>query len=299
MKVLIVGSSGYLGSNLAKYLPENGYKVIAGSRSASSFSSSNVNVQHVAIDLNDATSYRGLLSEIDSIIYLAGPGGPLRDQFANNLIQEHLVNLATFLEENTKCCNRPIIFSSSGGTIYGRGNGIPLRENDPLEPINPYGLLKLLSEKLLKYYHKNKGTQYISMRISNPYGGIAHKKLDQGVINIFIRKILANEPIEIWGDGSSIRDYIFMPDLMVAFNAALNATEFTGSINIGGGCGSSLAKICKLIEINTGNVFRKNYQPKNPYLIDYSVLDITVARDVLGWEPKHSVEDGIIQMVNH
>lgn len=298
MRVLIVGSNGYIGSNLVNYLSANKFEVIAGSRRDNS-NDGRANIsRNFHMDLNDPTTYRDFLNKCDSIIYLVGPGALIRDQSAGKLIQEHLINFARFIDENKKLRNSPIIFSSSGGTIYGRGNGSPFKELDPLEPINPYGLLKLMSEQLLIYSHRNNGTNYISMRISNPYGGIGHKKIDQGVINIFVKKSLAGEPISIWGDGSSVRDYIYMPDLMSAFRACIESIRFSGPINIGGGKGSSLLDICDLIEEYSGSSLTKIFKPSNPLLIDYSVLDISKAMNLIGWNPVYDLKEGVVDFMN-
>ena len=192
MRVLIVGSNGYIGSNLVRYLSSERFDVIAGSRSVISNEARIENVQYVQLDLNETITYKKSLAECDIIVYLAGPGALLRQQSIGKLFQEHLVTFSGFLEENSRTNNVPIIFSSSGGTIYGRGNRIPFKEVDPLEPINAYGLLKLMSEELLEHFHRNSSLKYVSMRISNPYGGINHNKVDQGVINIFIKQFFAN-----------------------------------------------------------------------------------------------------------
>jgi UDP-glucose 4-epimerase len=298
MKTLVLGASGYIGANLTVYLSKKGYEVIAAARHFSSAWFGRKNVHYAKIDLAQPTTYRKVLNEVDFVIYLVGPGGVLREQYSSKLIQEHLVLLASFLEENSKLNNCPVLFASSGGTIYGEGVERPFEENDDLEPITPYGLLKLLSEKLLYYFHRNHSTPFISFRISNPYGGISHDKIDQGVINIFVKKILAVQPIEVWGDGSSTRDYIYISDLMLAFESALFRHNINTCINIGSGVGSSLFNICSLIEDETGLEIKREHKPINPKIIDHFVLDICRANALLNWEPRYSIAEGIALFIS-
>lgn len=295
MKILIIGSNGYIGKNLVKYLSNEGFDVVAGAREKNPKQVADKNITKAYIDLREPETYIKYLNKVDCIVYLAGPGGPLRDQFNSKLIQEHLSLFARFLEKNASALRCPIIFSSSGGTIYGEGNGTPFLENNQLRPVNPYGMLKLLSENLLQYFQQNFGVSYVSMRISNPYGGLGHSKVDQGVINIFIRMALLNKSIQIWGDGSSVRDYIYMPDLMAAFKSAICAKDFSGVVNIGSGVGVSLVSICNAIEMH-GLILKKDYQIKNPALVDYSVLNVAKAANFLGWHPVYDVNEGISEI---
>lgn len=299
MKILIIGASGYIGANILKYLSDRGYEIIATSRKWNCEENIQRKIKNVDINLNDVSSYRHFLGEVDVIIYLAGPGAPLRNQLSSMLINEYLTNLAVFLEENAKIKNCPIIFSSSGGTVYGVGKGVPFKESDPLNPVNPYGLLKVLSENLLSFFYKTKSTPYISMRIANPFGGIAHSKVDQGVIDIFARKIFSGEIIEIWGNGLAVRDYIYMEDLMFTFELAINSSDINGAVNIGSGIGSTLDSICSLIEYKSNLKFDRVYKPINAMIIDYSVLDISKAQDIFQWSPRFTLEFGISNLIKN
>lgn len=298
MKILILGANGYIGSNLTLYLSSRGYRIYAGIRNRIEDHPILPNVDYCHIDLSLPSTYRDILKEVDSICYLIGPGSLFRQNNPGELIRDYLLTFSNFLEENSRLNNCPIVFTSSGGTVYGGTENRPSFEGDALNPSTPYGLLKKMSEQLLDYYHENFQTPYIALRISNPYGGTGHNKLDQGVINIFIKRIYSMQPIEVWGDGSSVRDFIYVDDLMSAFEASLAAKNINLPINIGSGVGTTLLEICNIIGKQSNIKFKINHNPKNPKIIDYSVLNINLAKKLLRWQPSITIDEGISRAID-
>jgi UDP-glucose 4-epimerase len=298
MKVFVVGATGYIGSNLVPHLVANGHVVQVGVRSVVSHANECRLLRYSTIDLLSPETYRHLLHDIDVICYLVGPGSAVRYQRVGALVQDYLLSLTRFLETNADVANARVVFASSGGTIYGAGDGTPFSEAASIGPISPYGQLNAMSESLLAHFRRRYSSPHVSLRISNPYGGVrSRRKSDQGVIDIFAKKALAAECVEVRGGGAAIRDYLFMDDLLDAFDAVLSIDAPPECLNIGSGVGTSLNQVIRLIESFSGSRLERVDRPRNELDIHYSVLDITRARHSLGWYPRVAIDEGISKVI--
>jgi len=299
MKIFIIGAAGYIGKNLVEHLVSEGHDVIVGLRVAKTFTEFPPNVKAVEIDLSSVRTYSESLDTCDAVVYLAGPGIAIKDVDEMSLIFDYLNPFITFLKLNAKLNNVPVIFSSSGGTVYGKSSLKPFNENDKLDPISPYGLLKMLMEKYLFYVNNVYKTKVLSLRISNPYGGSGHQKNGQGVIDVFIKRAMHNKTLEVWGEGASVRDFLHMSDLLAAFSAALHYEGPYRCLNIGSGTGTSIRDLLFELDQLFGYPLKKEYMSRRPLDLDYNVLDITLARDELGWSPKIHLREGLIRILEN
>lgn len=295
MRVLIIGGTGYIGTNLSLYLQGKGFDVVRASRGSVSYSTTDrePKVQNVVVDLNQKDSYTEYLMSSDIIVYLAGAALPSDVDSEPQHISENLLPFVNLLKANAAQSNLPVIFSSSGGTVYGTPITLPISESHSTLPSSSYGVLKLTMENYLEYFSQSHGLRYVSLRIANPYGGIGHTKANQGLINVSMKKILSHQPITIWGDGSVIRDYIYMDDLVSAFLAAINYKGKLKKFNIGTGTGHSVIEIVKEIEAATNIKPSVLYDMNHYFGVGSNILDISLAKNELFWFPEFSLSEGI------
>jgi UDP-glucose 4-epimerase len=212
---------------------------------------------------------------------------PIYDIETNVIGTLHLLDLAR------KTKGKKIIFISSGGTVYGIPGEIPIRESHPTDPVCSYGITKLAIEKYLALYHQLYGLDYCVIRPSNPFGERQRVTGAQGAVAVFLHKALRDEPIEIWGDGSVVRDFIYVGDLITAVVKALNYTGEQKIFNIGSGQGRSLNELRAAIEALLGRKVRCTFTPSRAFDVPSNVLDISMAARHLNWRPTISFQEGL------
>ena len=193
-----------------------------------------------------------------------------------------------------------LIFTSSGGTVYGRLRYAPADELHPLDPISAYGAAKVAAEKYIGAY-AFRGLDCRIARISNPYGA-GQKGRGQGAVTLFLRLALAGEPIEVWGDGSVVRDYIDVSDVargLVAIADLPPGEHPDRSIfNIGSGEGLSLRDILAQIGASLRQPLNVTYKQGRAFDVPVNVLDISRAAAILAWTPQVGLEAGIQRLVD-
>jgi UDP-glucose 4-epimerase len=148
-------------------------------------------------------------------------------------------------------------------------------------------------------YHQLYGLDYAVLRLSNPYGERQNPYQPQGAIAVFLRKALNDKPIEIWGDGTVVRDYVYVGDVAEAFVRALERSTAPKVFNIGSGEGRSLNEIIQIISTIHGRPLTVNYQPPRKIDVPVNVLDISLARTHLNWQPKTPLHVGIHHFYNY
>ena len=190
--------------------------------------------------------------------------------------------------------NVRLAFFSSGGTIYGeRTNNIPFVESDPKEPISYYGLSKQVLENSILFEHRVSGLQYLIIRPSNPYGPGQNINGRQGLIAVALGKILSGQPVTVWGDGSSVRDYIYIDDLAMAVSELLkNDNICNKTINIGSGKGYSVGQILDIIVNTVSEDVTIEYSAGRQNDVSNMVLDISQMKSLVKI-PHTSIEKGI------
>lgn len=190
-----------------------------------------------------------------------------------------------------------IIYISSGGTVYGTPLYVPIDEKHPTEPEVSYGIVKLTIEKYLQLYQRLRGIRAIVLRVANPYGERQRVETAQGAVGVFLHRVLSGQAIDIWGDGTVMRDFIYVGDVADAF---VRATTYQGDatvFNIGSGVGTSLNELVRAIGEVTGVAAACNYLPGRAIDVPVSVLDCSLARRELGWAPRVSLPEGLSRTV--
>jgi UDP-glucose 4-epimerase len=289
-RCLVMGGSGFIGTNLCHALRGR-------VRSLKSFSSRPAAIEGaewIQGNFLDNSDIIRAVEDVDVVFHLISTSTPASsnaDPLAD--AQQNILQTLQLLEACRAKQVKRIIFVSSGGTVYGDAKVLPTPENHPERPICAYGVSKLAIEKYLHLYERLYGITAIILRVSNPYGPYQYAQKKQGVIGTFISKILAGQAIEIWGDGSVVRDYVYIEDVI---QAMLNASVYTGffrTFNVGSGKGVSLADIAEEITQATGSSLQRIYKGGRTVDVSKSILDCTLAEKELSWSATHDLKSGI------
>lgn len=288
---LIIGAAGYLGRHIARKLAERGVSVVGlASRPPEGVAFARFHVGR--------TELAGLLDEaLEGCVNVVFAGGTTRPGSAMRTISAELATEAGHVIDVAELCAARgvgrFVFLSSGGAIYGRTDAAMINEGHPTEPISSYGLGKLVAEHGLRLVGLRSQMRAISLRIANPYGPGQQVKGSQGFVAAVVRAACTGEPLEIWGDGSVVRDFVYVEDVAEAAVLALAADVPSGAINIGSSVGVSLVGLVDLFERLSGRRMSPVYLPGRGVDVPRVVLDISRARNVLDWMPAHSLEDGL------
>jgi UDP-glucose 4-epimerase len=170
---------------------------------------------------------------------------------------------------------------------------VPVAEDGEQHPESSYGIAKLAIEKYLALFHRLHGLDYTIVRPSNPYGPRQNPLGDQGVIAVFMGKMARGQAVEVWGDGGTVKDYLFIDDLVEGIYRAATLSTSSHVFNLGSGVGHSVNDLVRLIGEVAGRPFSVTYAPKEIYDVSRIVLDISRARRELGWEPHTPMESGL------
>ena len=295
-KVLVMGGNGFIGNNIVEHLAKNGYEVeiydIAGK--------DNGYKNHIGNVLTD-DNLEKLISDFDNIIYLITSVSPKKSMdFPEKSYTQDIPMLLRVLD----CCiktgyGKKVIFSSSGGTVYGEGLNKILKEDEVIEePINHYANCKLACEKILLLYNKLYKMNNIILRISNPYGRGQNPSSGVGAITTFTDKILKCEEITLFGNGDTIRDYIDVYYVADAFLKAIeykNENNITPVFNVGSGIGLCLKDIIDIISSSLNVIPNINYLPERPFDVKSNILNTEKAQKYLGLKAhtKEEIEQSI------
>ena len=297
-RCLILGGCGFIGSHVTDTLLKNGYQV----RIFDKLNASTKNIDHVINDIefikgdfNNELDIKTVIQGVDYIFHLicstlpqTSNENPVYDVRNNVIPTVNLLEQASKIERIKK-----IIFSSSAGTVYGIPQSVPIDENQSTYPICPYGISKLFIERYLFYYYKEYGLSYIVLRISNPYGERQNVHGAQGIISVFLGKILEKKEVEIWGDGHVCRDFVYIKDVADSFLRALKNNHSNNIYNVGSGEKTSINELIEMLEQVTGKNVKVRYLKKRSFDVPVNVVKIDRIRDELGWTPKVMLKEGL------
>ena len=298
LRCLVLGGGGFLGSHLIDGLLDNGYEVIIFDKENVDTKNINHNIKKISLILGDfanESDIRIAIKDIDYIFHFIGTTLP-ESSTQNPVydIESNVISTIRMLEISKSTNIKKIIFASSGGTIYGIPQQIPISEDHPTNPICAYGISKLIIEKYLHFYYKLYGLDYVSLRFSNAYGERQDPNGTQGAIAVFLGNIFSGHPINIWGDGTVIRDYIYVKDIVDACLKALETPALKYRVlNIGSGIGLSLNELIAALKQTVGKEIQVQYTPGRKIDVPANVLDITLAQRVLQWKPQIGIEEGL------
>lgn len=297
-RCLVLGGRGFIGSHLVAALLNRGFRVRCFDRPhvkpiGESFLT-NSNFELYEGDFTSETDVAEALSECDFCYHLVSttlPKSSNSDPIFD--VESNVVGTIRLLNHAKKNHLQKIIFVSSGGTVYGPPIEVPIPETHPTNPVCSYGITKLMIEKYLALFHDLYNLDYTVLRLANPFGERQRTLASQGAVAVFLGKVLRGEPIEIWGDGSVVRDYIHVSDVVNALVLSISPSNGQHVFNIGSGRGYSLNEVIATIEDVTRRQVIKRYLDARVFDVPVNVLSIVAAQEFLGWSPKVSFTAGI------
>lgn len=297
---LVLGGCGFLGSVVTRHLVGSGYRVRVLDKEGQDTYRLKPVLSSIEMQFGDFYNLGDLsraLEGVSTVLHFIGTTIPQTSM--NDIefdLETNVVPTVRLLEFMRDHGSQRLIFASSGGTIYGASrSGKPLTESDPTEPISAYGISKLMIEKYIALFSHNYDLPYTILRFSNPYGPSQASRA-QGAVGVFSRKALQGEEIEVWGDGSTIRDYLYEEDLAAAVGSVLQTPPVSGIYNVGTGTGTSLNELIKTIEEAYSIQCRVRHTPERKFDVPYNVLDSSKISAATGWKPRHRLIDGLRQM---
>jgi UDP-glucose 4-epimerase len=297
MKITLFGGAGFLGAQIARSLLCQGHEVRI-------FDKPGAKSNPHAFGLEDAVWLEGDFANsldvqnavVGSDIILHLISSTIPKQSSEDLSYDLVSNAVPTLQL-LDCARdagvKKLLYFSSGGTVYGQPQYLPIDENHPTNPLVPYGITKLAIEKYCLLYEKFYGLKTHIMRVSNPYGPTQLVNQAQGAVGVFLSRILNNQPIEIWGDGTVIRDYLYIDDLTRAVNHLIDYQGSESVFNIGSGVGLSLNEIILFIESALDKKADCHYHESRSFDVPINILSIERAQQELGWSPEHSFASGL------
>lgn len=297
--ILLIGGAGFIGSNLISELTKRNAGNISilepGFASLAKIEGFSVKVYRG--NISDIDLLESILSKekIDTVIHLVSTIIPGSDY--DDFKREFTDIVFPSIRLMEICCKRDVkfVYFSSGGTVYGdrKGEITPFVESDPMEPISFYGWSKQMMENSIQYMNRTQGLRYLILRPSNPYGPGQNLHGKQGFVAVALGKIMAGETITVWGDGSSIRDYIFIDDLSRAVvDLLLNDKAINTTINIGSGVGYSVNEVIEFLKSIVKESILVDYVPARQADVSSMILDISKLKDYISFNPI-SLEQGI------
>lgn len=296
MRCVILGGAGFLARHVGHAMALAGYEVwsVDKARLPQTASLSWLSGQ-VTTDFSDVDAWLEPCQGADVVVHLASDtvpatanSDPVLDAQSNLL---GTLRLLVGLQE--KSPSSMLLFASSGGAVYGIPQSVPLGEDHQTVPIGAYGVTKMAIEHHLRIAESLSGLPHRILRLSNPYGEFQRPVAIQGVIAVFANNALNKRPMDIWGDGSVIRDFVYAADVGRAFVAAAQYQGRARIFNIGGGAGYSVNHIIEVLEHLVGHSIARRTHPARPFDPPINVLDIRRAKEQLNWQPTVAFEEGV------
>jgi UDP-glucose 4-epimerase len=298
-----LGGCGFIGRHVALELARAGFHVVIADRVQPEFSFPSDAARRISWRRLEFASadWDALLAEAAVVHHYAWtsiPASANHNPFGD--LTANISGTLGLLEAMRRKGRGRLIFPSSGGTVYGKLKTVPVSEDTPLMPITAYGAGKATAEIYFGLYRSLYGIDCRVARISNPYGVGQNVARGQGAVTTFLYHALKKQPIVIWGDGEVVRDYIHVTDVasaMIELALRPSLTEFH-TFNIGSGTGISLNRILAEIEKYLNQRLDIRREPGRAFDVPVNVLDVSRARQTLGWVPRLSFADGIARTIS-
>ena len=297
MFCLVLGGAGFIGSHVVEALLAAGHRVRVFEHPAGNLGNLSRVAERIEIRRGDFTRPAELAPALDGVelvVHLVGtvaPASSNRDPCYD--IESNLKATVALLEMAVDKRVRKVVFASSGGTVYGIPESLPLTEESPTHPLSSYGIVKLAIEKYLHLFHHLYGLDYTVLRIANPYGERQNPAGEQGAVAVFLGRIRERRPLEIWGDGGVARDYLYIGDLARAFRAACEISRPEKIFNIGSGQPRTLRQLVEELRRVTGFPVAVNYHPARACDVPVNYLDCSRTARLLGWRAEIDFAEGL------
>ena len=301
MNITILGGSGFIGSHLAEVLLKEHHNLTLFGRSNTDCDNIKTIKDKASVitgDFNHPEELDEAVVGAEVVVHLISTtvvGNSMKNPAFD--VASNVVGTVKLLELCVKAKVRKIVFVSSGGTVYGVPQYLPIKENHPLNPISSYGISKLAIEKYLGLFNFHHEIDYTVLRLSNPYGERQSVSSGQGVIASWLQRISKGLPIEIWGNGDTIRDYIYIKDAVQALKLVTLNDSKQKIFNVGSGIGVSLIELHALLQDTIDCKIPVNYKQSRKIDVPSNILDVALIKKVLGWEAQTFIDDGLSRLL--
>jgi UDP-glucose 4-epimerase len=293
MTVCIFGGTGFIGRHLCELLHRSNVDAVTISRNPDLSFLAAWAPSIRAVQLEDPM-WHDAIRKASSIVYLAEPSKPNWDQGQiERELKSSLSAMQTIVRTNPAA---DFIYASSGGQIYGRGNGQPAPETRMPAPETAYAHAKYMAEQALQSIAAAEGTNLTVLRIANPVGRWQYLGR-HGFVSAAVEAALTGGELTIFGEGTNQRDYFDVDDLAELIAQLIDSPQHRGVFNVGSGIGRTELAVTSFIEDITGQAVQCRLLPARPSDIPYAVVDPTRARVELGWHAKTSFQAIIEKMV--
>lgn len=297
--ILVTGGAGFIGSNLAEALVEEGHEVvIVDNLSTGRKENIPQKAKFFEVDITQKNKLEEVFTEVkpEAVFHLAAQAS------VNNSIKDpvldvkvNVIGTINLLDLSGEHEVKHFIFSSTGGAIYGDDAPRPTPETANANPLTPYGIDKHQAEKFIEFYSKNAPFKTVILRYANVYGPKQDPLGEAGVVAIFTAKMLSGEPVTIYGDGEQSRDFVYVGDVVRANLLALSA-QSGGVYNIGSGVETSVNDVAGILKTATGS--KSEIKHDSPRVEQRnSLLDNRKATLELDWKPEIILEEGLKKTV--
>lgn len=298
MDILLLGAAGFIGTNLTIKLAEskdNKITLVDKKKeyfvNIEKFEYQNLDIIESSLDENMDFS---ILEGKDVVYHLVSTNVPTTsNQHISQDIKNNVLFSSSLFEACVKYGVKKVVFISSGGTVYGKEAKSPLSEKTPTNPISSYGVQKITIEKLLYLYNYMYGLDYRIIRLSNPYGPYQRPNGVLGAITTFTYKALKGEELQVYGDGSVIRDFIYIDDAIRAIINIVSGENKHHIFNLGSGYGTSIKDVLKAIENALGIKMDISYREARSVDVPINYLDISRYEKYYGKLNPTKLEEGI------
>lgn len=298
MKIILLGAAGFIGTNLALALakePDNRITLV--DRQKAYFQpvfEQLPNISMMESPLTAEMDYEALVKDQDVVYHLISTTVPTTsNQAISEELKANVILSANLFEACVHQGVQKVVFISSGGTVYGKEVECPLSENTPTNPITSYGVQKVTIEKLLYLYNYMHGLDYRIIRLANPYGPYQRPNGVLGAITTFTYKALRGEEIQVYGDGSVMRDFIYIDDAVRGILKIVDGNDAHRTFNLGCGYGTSIKHVLETIQQTLGIPMKVNYTKARKVDVPVNYLDIKRYETAYGSLNPVTLEEGI------
>lgn len=299
MKILLLGAAGFIGTNLTIELAKKTEDEITLVDRSKAFFKPIVgmdlkNVHILEADLTVDMDFDSILKDQEVVYHLVSTTVPTTsNQHISQELVSNVIFSANLFEACIRCDVKKVVFVSSGGTVYGKEVDCPLKEKTATNPISSYGVQKITIEKLLYLYRYMYGLDYRIIRLVNPYGPYQRPNGVLGAVTTFTYKALKGDEITVYGDGSVVRDFIYIDDAIRAIMKIVNGENKHRTFNLGCGYGTSIKQVLETIEKALGIKLNVSYLEGRKVDVPVNYLDISRYEKYYGALNPISLEDGI------
>jgi UDP-glucose 4-epimerase len=301
MKVLVTGGAGFIGSHLVDRLIQEGHEVVVvDNLSTGKRRNLNRAARFFKLDIQSWRLERVFRNERPNVVMHLAAQMDVRKSVEDPVFDAQVNVLGTLnvLQQAVRHGVRKVVFSSSGGAIYGEQEIYPAPESHVTRPLSPYGISKLCGEQYLSYYQRVSGLQMVNLRYANVYGPRQDPDGEAGVVAIFIQKLLNNEQAIVHGNGRQTRDFIYVEDVVEA-NLAVMGQETQGTYNVGTGEETSINDVLRILVGHTNSTCKELHGPAKHGEQVRSVIDASKIRQELSWEPRTELNEGLKRTIDY